>query len=452
MKRIFIGICLLMVGAITSCNTWIDPDTNSNPTSPQEASFDVVLPTIQAGMGYVMGGDLGRFSSVLTQHNRGIERQHLGIYNYVFTESDVDNAWQFNLYSGPMNDMSILMDRARANGSVHYLGVAQVMMAHAIGTVTDLWGDVPYSDAFRGSSKIQPVYDTQENIYQTIQTLLDEAIVNLSAPSSTLSPGSDDFMYGGDLSLWIKAAWAIKARYALHLSKRNGNSAALEALASLGNAMSSNADDMQFTFGTVETEANPWYQFVVQRDGDLVFGDKLSEIMNATNDPRRPFYAEQDDSGTFTSRSRMGPFYASINSPVPFITFTECKFIEAEALFRTGNPSEAYRAYREAVRSSLDRTGVSSADADAFLAQASVDPGVANLTLNDIMTQKYVAMYTQSESFTDWRRTELPALTPTVTGKEIPRRFPYPQSERLYNDANMPDGLTINSRVWWDVP
>lgn len=230
---------------------------------------------------------------------------------------------------------------------------------------------------------MQPKYETQGAIYVLIQSTLDDAIANLSAESSTLSPGVDDFINGGELSLWIMAAWAVKARYAMQNSKRN-SPAATEALTYLANALASNSQDMQFTFGSVETEANPWYQYSVQRGGDLVFGDRLSGIMNSTNDPRRPFHAEQDDSGTFTSPYRMGPFYASSNSPVPFITFTECKFIEAEALFRTGNPAEAHRAYLEAIRALLDRTGASVAEADSFVSQSSFDPGVANLTLIDI--------------------------------------------------------------------
>ena len=115
----------------------------------------------------------------------------------------------------------------------------------------------------------------------------------------------------------------------------------------------------------------------------------------------------------------------------------------------TVKAAEAHAAFVAAVKASLARTGVSDADATAFMAQANVDPGATALTLENIMTQKYVAMYTQCESWTDWRRTGFPALT-AVRGNEVPRRFPYPQSERLYNTRNMPAGLTIFSRVWWD--
>jgi hypothetical protein len=81
-----------------------------------------------------MGGDIGRYSSLLTQHNEGVDRQHLGIYNYTFTESDVDNSWS-TMYSGTMKDLNILMDKADASNSPHYKGVAQVLFAYTMCTV-----------------------------------------------------------------------------------------------------------------------------------------------------------------------------------------------------------------------------------------------------------------------------------------------------------------------------
>lgn len=445
-KQLVIGLCS-MVLALSACDSWIDPNVNINPTQPETASYDVVLPVIQASSAYVMGGDFGRFASVLTQHNYGLDRQHLGIYNYQFTESDVNNAWE-GIYSGPLSDLKILIDRSVADGAPHYTGLFQVLYAYNMLTVTDLWGDVPNSAALQGAANTQPAYDAQQKIYTDLSAMVDEAIVNLSAATSAMSPRGDDLMFGGDRSAWTKAAYGLKARLAIHRVKRDG-SAAQEALSAAQSAMGSNDDDWQFYFGTAQTEANPWFQFDQQR-GDVTFGPKLAEIMNATSDPRLPFYAIADDDGAYTTNSWLGPFYTSVNSAVPFLTYTEMKFIAAEARMRSGDKSGAHTDYVEAIRASLSRTGVSDADADTYVSQSSVDPGADALTLEHIMTQKYIAMYTQSESYTDWRRSGVPALTP-VSGSDIPRRFAYPQSERLYNGGNMPSGLTIFSRVWWDV-
>jgi len=447
MKRYLLGFCSVFVVLLTACDTWIDPKINVNPYAPETASYDVVLPTVQAGMAYVMGGDFGRYASCLTQHNTGVDRQHLGIYNYTFTESDVNNAWN-TMYSGPMLDLEILIDRAAAEGATHYQGIFHVLQAYNLVTMSDLWGDIPYSAALKGAANTRPAYDKQQEIYAAAAALLDGAVTVLSAPAQGRKPGADDLIFGGKASNWVKAANALRARMAIHAAKMD-QLAASTALTALAGAISSNAEDMQFTFGSVETEGNPWYQFNTQRSGDLTFGVKLSEIMNGTNDPRRSAYCEADKDGKFTPACAMGSFYSSGNSAVPMLTFTEMKFIEAEANMRLGKAAEAHAAYVAAVKASLARTGVSDADATAFMAQANVDPGATALTLENIMTQKYVAMYTQRESWSDWRRSGFPSLAP-VQGNEIPRRFPYPQSERLYNGGNMPAGLTIFSRVWWD--
>ena len=75
----------------------------------------------------------------------------------------------------------------------------------------------------------------------------------------------------------------------------------------------------------------------------------------------------------------------------------------------------------------------------------------ATITLEKIMTQKYIAMFTQPEVYSDWRRTNIPMLTPNAGASiaEIPRRLPTAQNERLYNSkAQVVTDLT--QRVWWD--
>ncbi len=446
MKRYLLGFCSVFVVMLTACDTWVDPKININPYAPETASYDVVLPTIQAGMAYTMGGDFGRYTSCLTQHTNGLDRQHLAIYNYMLTEVDVNNSWN-TMYSGPMYDLKILIDRTKADNATHYQGIFQILQAYNIVTMSDLWGDIPYTAALQGDGQTSPIYDKHEAVYSSATAMLDEAITLLQSPNKGAKVDKD-LIFGGKVANWIKAAYALKARMAIHRVKID-QQAASAALTALAGAIASNADDMQFTFGELETEANPWYQFNSQRSGDLAIGVKLFSIMNGTSDPRIPAYLEPTKAGNLNDSSAMGPLYSSPNSAVPLLTYTEMKFIEAEANIRLGKAAEAHAAYVGAIKASLSRSGVSDADATTFLAQASVDPGSGALTLEHIMTQKYVAMYTQCESWTDWRRTGFPALTSVAAGKEIPRRFPYPQSERLYNKS-VPTGLTINDRVWWD--
>ena len=127
------------------------------------------------------------------------------------------------------------------------------------------------------------------------------------------------------------------------------------------------------------------------------------------------------------------------------------KFIEAEAHLSRSTPNKAAAAlaYNDAVKASLAQFDVSDAEWEANNAAETEE----SISLDKIMKGKYLATFLQDETFNDWRRhSELFGLQLAKNAQtdEIPRRFPYPQSEREYNVENMPPDLTITDRVWWD--
>src|SRR5690606_27791284 len=134
---------------------------------------------------------------------------------------------------------------------------------------------------------------------------------------------------------------------------------------------------------------------------------------------------------------------------MPFITYTEMLFILAEGNFKKGDNSTAYDYYIRAIESTLDRFGIDGFT--EFEDNTSVFPGEDNLTLEDIITQKYIGLFLDPTVFSDWRRTGFPVMDPN-TGAEIPRRLPYPQTETDYNvNCPRPSDVNIFNRVWWDV-
>lgn len=443
-KILSLTMAFMLILVASGCN-WIDSSINTDPTSPSDAPYSTILPTTQAAMAYVMGGDLNRYTSLFTQHHTGTDRQHQTMYNYNLLESDIDNAWT-TMYTGPLMDLRIMIDDATENEQFYYAGIAQVLMAVGIGQLSDLVGDIPFSEAFLGNDNLKPKFDSQEAIYQAIQDMLDDAIVNLQKTGTQLIPKSDDLIYGGDLAKWIKAAYSLKARYYLHV--KNYTAAHTNALMGFAN----NSDEMVFSFGDVETQSNPFYQFMQQR-GDLSMGPKLMELMGNLTDPRIVTFTGESEYDV--SALPVG-FYTQINSVVPFITYAEIKFIESECKQALG-VAGAYQAYLDAIAANLDYFGVTGTDASDYLASAGVAVGEGNFNLETLINQKYIALYLQMETWTDWRRTGFPKLTPIVP-PSVPRRMIYPQTERLYNLENLEkaDGYTniskdfIFSKMWWD--
>jgi len=454
MKRI---IFLLIVTAILSgsCEKWIDPEINVDPNNPVDVSMAQLLAPIQVNAAYAIGGEMARWDCAWMQQITGLQSQAADADIYILEEADVSNAWSWMLYTPAMMNAKIMMDKAEKENSPHYAGVAKVLLAYLLGVTTDHWGDIPYSDAFKGGQDdCTSEYDTQQEIYTTIFNLLNEAITDLSEAESLFSPDAEDLIYGGDLDKWTKTAYALKARYSLHLFKRNGNSALTDALAAIANSYTSNADNMRVPFGTAYNNSNPNYQYESERTGYYSANSTYISMLDATGDPRKAAYFYGDEGSPSgepnVNAASFGPGYASTDSPVDLISYSEVKFIEAEVRFRL-NPSDplAVDACNEGIKASLQKEGVFGDGTWFNLNKVTA----GSIDLMTIMNQKYLSSFMQVEAWTDWRRTGYPILslaTGAVTS-QIPRRYPYCEEERLYNGENMPAGLNITDRVWWDV-
>jgi hypothetical protein len=290
--------------------------------------------------------------------------------------------------------------------------------------------------------------------------LLDEAIADLSAAEAdNLNlPGDDDFIHGGDASKWIKTAYILKARYHLRLTKKNATTASANALNDLALAgLVGTTDDANGHYGLNGNEFNQWYAFNIERQNYHKMAAFFIDMLVSSNDPRLPFFATLDNNSTYSgtpngsvdiSTSDVGPYFASQNSDAPLVTYVEAKFIEAEARFRTGDLGGAASAHNDAIIASLTQV-TGTADPTYVTANASETAGT--ITLEKIMTQKYIALFTQVETYADWRRTNIPALTPNPDGviSAIPRRLPTALDERVTNTNAIVVG-DITQPVWWD--
>jgi len=439
MKRLKIYIGALLIIALSGCTKeWLE-DYTADPSRPIDVSPQVLLPSAQVSYAMAQGDVLPRLSSIFMQQMTGTDRQSLAHNRYAqIGESDFDQVWGENGYAGGLYDLKIIIEKTD-DDAPHYAGVARVMTALYLGLFTDTWGDIPWSEALQGSENYNPKYDSQEDIYIAIQQLLDRAILDLAEPNSAFAPKTEDLVYGGDLAKWTKLAYSLKARYLQHLSKLpQYNPAAV--LAAAANGFTSNSDDASMIFvGPPNT--NPWYQFNSQREGYITQFGFMYDLMEGNSDPRIPLYRSADSINI--------PVYGSQTSPLNFMTYAELKFIEAEAQHRQGSGS-AGATLATAVQANMEAVGVDATDIATYVATLPASP-----TLEDVMTEKYIAMFTHVEAWTDWRRTGFPSISvfPGAQLSEIPRRLPYPEVERLYNSnfINLQGSAAFLDRHWWDL-
>ena len=440
---------ILVLFLIVGCH-FIGSDPNVDPNQPIDIPMSQLLPNAQTTLAYLQGGILSRYVTLWMQQTTSLAGQSVPPDQYRVLDADMDRLWT-NFYAGILMDLREIRRQAEdpVAFSPHYTGIAKVLEVITVTQLVDLWSDIPYSEALRGTENLKPAYDQGAEVYESLHLLLEEALSDLNAPASDFHPGVDDLIYGGDLAAWSGLARLCKARLYLHRSQYGR---VLETLSQGG--LGSNEQNAFVCFGEGEQEQSPWFQFSFQR-GDIGMCSVLVDLMTNLGDPRLPVFATLDAGGGYSGNppgkgydpgiSKVGSFYASSASPVPLALYPEQLFIEAEAAL-TLDPARAALAYNEGVAASLAMFGVE--DPGYLAAYASESAGT--ITLEKIATQKYIALFTMPELFSDWRRTGIPALTPVEGFDQIARRFSYPPVEQALNGDNCPDGITIFDRVFWD--
>jgi hypothetical protein len=466
MKRLNIFLLALVAIAAAGCKKYLD--VNTNPNQPTKPPINGLLGRITNGTAlnvYRVGDLVGNYVQYLASSNTASPAD-------TYEAIDASSTWT-NLYD-VMTDAYDMEQLAIDAGSTQHQGVAKIVTAMNLQWVHDLWGDAPYSQAFNAET-LTPTYDKAQDIFQTIIKLLDDGIALLQKPNSalTLDP-SLDFIHKGKTSAWIKTAYALKARMLNHLSETQQYDPNA-VLSALSNAYTSNSDDAQVSTFDVR---NPWAQ-VARNNLALLLGGWLSDqFVNAMNgttygifDPRLPLEASEtkynDYRGTRNGKGRVGSginfeesyllyggFYSDDNSPLVIISYSELKFIEAEAKLRKNDKPGAYTAYLEGIRANMDKMGIPAAARDAYINDPSVSVGASNITIDLIMKEKYKALFLSPETWNDARRYDykyknfqmpLNAVTSTFI-----RRLVYPSVETSLNGKNVPSVTDVTQKLWWD--
>jgi Starch-binding associating with outer membrane len=495
MKRIqFKKIYLVAIVAFfASCDGYLGGETDIDPNRPKTTSLAALLSSSiesTANNHYLIGYFTAQFS------------QHVATYavdgSDAYFETRIPTGWT-GIYLTALTNLDQLVKQAQEEGSPHYEGIAKILQAINLGLATDCWGNVPFSAAFKGAEDLTPSYDSQDQIYATINTLLTDAIALLGQPVQPFKPvpGTDDLIYLGGTTgyaAWIRTAYALKARYALHYTKLNPSQASDNALEAVSRAISDNAQDFQLVYNG--TNRNPWYNNVSATisTGNLTVAPSrtLISIMNGAqypgvNDPRLPimftstttpptppaFNGITNGAGVIGAVSTLGvsTFYTRDVAPLPMVTFAEMKFIEAEAHFlaRGGTTTsvgtisaEAYAAYRAGITAHMQKLGVTAPNIANYLANANaVAPNAAALTLELIMKEKFIAMFLNPENWTDVRRydysnaiyrgMQLPVRINPAMGGQFIRRVLYPLDEVNRNGAEVaPNVKQMQERMWWN--
>jgi hypothetical protein len=456
------AIALFLVG----CSEGLMDTINKERNNSTDMTTKNILPSIGMRTAFQTAGtDYAWYASVYVEHSAGTWGQQSTADKRVAQNDNsmFNNNWvsSFSI----INSCQIIEEKCNYGGEEFpnfvTFGITEVLEAYNWGVLVDLFGDIPYTEAVKGAENTHPVFDKAEAIYPKVQAKLDSAIVHLKKGGT--SPGAKDYYYNGSTAKWIKAAYALKARYFMRLTNAD-TKASSNALSCMANAFSSNADDLLFNSYDSNSASgeNPWFQFLNDRTG-LSASKNLHDVMDTRNDPRISTYFDLS-SGTkwapngTADQNQGGVYYISnfcqdASAPTPIITYHELKFIQAEAEFRT-NASTWKASLKQAIEASFTYNGLTASSADTYFDADVATRLTAGNELNEIMTQKWIALYEAEaiEAYNDYRRTKIPAMTNpnnlTQTGGFV-NRFAYGLSDVSSNGANTPKINVFTDKLFW---
>ncbi len=465
MKTIRIFFLVLIPLLFVACSEKIMDDINKDKNDTEIMPVSNLLPDIILRSAFETAGtDIAWYSTVYIEQSTGTWGQSVDADKRISqnVSSLFNNNWS-NVYSvmGSCNDIIKKTDPTTGSEKDNFWarGIAEVLLAYNLSVTTDMWGDVPYSEALKGLDNRKPKYDKQQDLYVAINALLDGAIADLGYTFTTGKNGKLDYIYAGDPKQWIKAAYSLKARFALRLINKDPNGAAT-ALTYISKGFASAADALVFNkFEATATGENPWSQFMADRS-HLSASATLYNYMNERSDPRIANYFTKIGSAyapapSGTALQTQGGVYSvslitsgSKVSPIPLMSYHELKFIEAEAKFKTGDATWK-AALQAAVEAAFTFHG---STIGTYYADQVETRLTAGNELKEIIMQKYIAFYEYEaiEAYNDYRRTGFPTMNnPQNATVGFVNRFPYALSEVSNNGANVPSINVFTDKVWW---
>ena len=275
---------------ISSCSKStdiFDLDINTDPNNPTVGSVQLLLPEAERNLvGFLEG---------LNNTQMGAMGVLSSSDSYGYGANSFYGNWSY-FYTGPGKDLEEVIVASRAANNLPYLGVAQAMKAYAFSTMVDIFGSVPFSEAFSGNAakaNINPKFDDGKAIYDACYKLLDSAIINLNAASTISITG--DIMYGGAKASWIRFANTVRLRM-LMASRRVNSSAGTQIQAALnapGGLISSSSQDFTWKYGgQINPELrHPWFTAAyLANNGFTYIAVQYMFDMLLRKDPRLPFY------------------------------------------------------------------------------------------------------------------------------------------------------------------
>jgi len=485
MKNISIIKAIMLTGMFVLLNGCTAKFEELN-VSPNSATVVPASNVLGRGMLSIAGTLFGERLDIYYAGSYSGHLAAIGTGDYEY-RVDINNSMWRGMFIGT----TYLVDAANVatkENNQNIYAAALTLKAYAAHKITDMWGKIPYTEAFKLQSDglLYPVYDQESVAYNAILAELKQAADIFKTGTGSLGPG--DLLFKGDVTKWRKFCNSLRLRVAIRMSSADAAKATAVISEILGDpasypVMTLNTENAYLFFPGISPDIEYWYQRLGTTTGTYTdqyrTNDVLISTLKANSDPRLPVYARTNKWGAYNGY-KFGPTQLSdtlnngnnvsgigtrfANDPKgfsPFMNCAEISFIKAEAYARNLVTGTAQTAYEAGITLSLSENGIAAAAITTYLAQPGVAWGaVAADNLKKIYLQKWLCLYKQSvEAWAESRRTDVPLMTNisknySSTHTRPPFRMAYADEEKSLN-KNFPTTVVETdifwgTQMWWD--
>ncbi|CDT03960.1 conserved exported hypothetical protein [Sphingobacterium sp. PM2-P1-29] len=486
MKKLLFNIkfaSILAIVCLASCTKDFEK-INTDPDALPNVPPQNMLINVLRNAGEQFGGDVdgyGTFAGYIVKIQYPDYLSSLVPGNNTY-----GNRWYACYYNiTQMNDM-LKKTEDRAEGFKNIRTVARIWQNYMWSYLLDGWGDIPYSEAFKGMPEdgnlLRPKYDKQEDVFPAVLADLKKIADEMSDGLGTDDIGDYDIIYEGDMLKWQKFCNSLRLRIAMRISSvapALAKSTIEEIAGSKINypVMETNDENCYLYYPGTLPYMEPWYKSGIngKRIDNWGMFDIFINYLNEVKDPRIASIAQKTNLGTYVgyknglaashnplrSVSWIGEHYINDASGyTPFFKSCETYYILAEAAMLGYDVGiSAKDAYNKAVMISMEDNGISKDDANLYLSKEGQFDGTKERIWWDMWTALFKENY---EAWALYRRTGIPSTNYPSVGSifldrhtDQPWRLPYPNNEYLNNKVNTDAAATgivdhsWGKRLWW---
>ena len=502
MKKLSIIFSLVLL--LSACDNFLD--INENPNFPSDVSDELILTSAISSVTNVYAADWGLIGSFWSQHwaQNNTSSQYKIYESYALSSNTnvIERSYR-EMFEGALSDNEIFMRKVEEDENWGAYLMGAVIKAYGFQYLVDMYGNVPYTEAFLGAEKINPIIDKGEDVYASIYSLILDALDKDFSSYVTELYSSNDILFNGKIDDWKAFAHSLRLRILLRQFNANSSFATTEItnlLADMeaGNILLLDKDASVTNFEDSDSKSSPLFetdQRQLNTKNNIRANATLVSYLKEFSDDRinSLFEVVAEDiigiitgsynvpSTEFEAPDIISKPFITPTMPVFWMTKAESDLLIAEAYLRIGDVAKAQSYYESGVAASFDRMGAEIGD--LLSGDYSFPTSGFEDQLKAIIMQKWVDAAEGGrglESHIERVRTGYPeesAISDQIdegyvlpaeyipgtliyskkgtTAGIFPKRFPYPDSELNFNSnaaeyKALSDADVILSRVWWN--